>query len=198
MDISMDSIKALREETGVSVMQCKKALEEAGGDMDKARMALRKKSGEIAAKKGDRDLGAGVIAAYIHGGNVGAMVELGCETDFVAKNEDFKKLAYEIAMHVAASKPKYLKMDDVTDADKAKAKEFFEEEVSKTMAGKPEEIKAKALQGKIDTYFKEMVLLEQPFVKNGDMTIGELVKGAVQKFGENTELVRFARFAVGM
>ena len=103
----MDQIKELRDETGVAVMQCKKALEDAGGDMDKARMALRKKSGEIAAKKGDRTLGAGVVASYIHGNNtVGSMVELACETDFVAKNEDFKKLAYEIAMHVAATNPK--------------------------------------------------------------------------------------------
>jgi elongation factor Ts len=102
----MDQIKALRDETGVAVMQCKKALEDAGGDMEKARMALRKKSGEIAAKKGDRTLGAGAVASYIHAnGTVGAMVELSCETDFVAKNEEFKKLAYEIAMHVAAINP---------------------------------------------------------------------------------------------
>jgi len=194
----MDQIKALRDETGVAVMQCKKALEEAGGDMEKARMALRKKSGEIAAKKSERTLGSGVVAAYIHGnGSVGAMVELGCETDFVAKNEEFKKLAYDIAMHVAALRPKYLTQADITDEEKAKAKDFFVEEVEKTMAGKPEAIKEKALLGKLEVYFKEMVLVDQPFVKNGDMTIGDLVKGAVQKFGENTEIVRFSRFAVG-
>lgn len=198
MEIGMDQIKALRDETGVAVMQCKKALEEAGGDMEKARMALRKKSGEIAAKKSERTLGSGVVAAYIHGnGSVGAMVELGCETDFVAKNEEFKKLAYDIAMHVAALRPKYLTQADITDEEKAKAKEFFTEEVEKTMAGKPEAIKEKALLGKLEVYFKEMVLVDQPFVKNGDMTIGDLVKGAVQKFGENTEIVRFSRFAVG-
>lgn len=198
MEIGMDQIKALRDETGVAVMQCKKALEEAGGDMEKARMALRKKSGEIAAKKSERTLGSGVVAAYIHGnGSVGAMVELGCETDFVAKNEEFKKLAYDIAMHVAALRPKYLTQADITDEEKAKAKAFFIEEVEKTMAGKPEAIKEKALQGKLEVYFKEMVLVDQPFVKNGEMTIGDLVKGAVQKFGENTEIVRFSRFAVG-
>ncbi|OGZ05886.1 MAG: elongation factor Ts [Candidatus Lloydbacteria bacterium RIFCSPHIGHO2_01_FULL_49_22] len=198
MEIGMDQIKALRDETGVAVMQCKKALEEAGGDMEKARMALRKKSGEIAAKKSERTLGSGVVAAYIHGnGSVGAMVELGCETDFVAKNEEFKKLAYDIAMHVAALRPKYLTQADITDEEKAKAKDFFVEEVEKTMAGKPEAIKEKALLGKLEVYFKEMVLVDQPFVKNGDMTIGDLVKGAVQKFGENTEIVRFSRFAVG-
>lgn len=194
----MEQVKALRDETGVAVMQCKKALEEAGGDMEKARMALRKKSGELAAKKSDRTLGSGVVASYIHGaGSVGAMVELGCETDFVAKNEDFKKLAYDIAMHVAALRPKFLTVAEITEEDKAKAKAFFAEEVEKTMAGKPEAIKEKALQGKLDVYFKEMVLIDQPYVKNADVTVGDLVRGAVQKFGENTEIVRFARFAVG-
>ncbi len=194
----MEQVKALRDETGVAVMQCKKALEEAGGDMEKARMALRKKSGELAAKKSDRTLGSGVVASYIHGaGSVGAMVELGCETDFVAKNEDFKKLAYDIAMHVAALRPKFLSAAEITDEDKAKAKAFFAEEVEKTMAGKPEAIKEKALQGKLDVYFKEMVLVDQPYVKNADVTVGDLVRGAVQKFGENTEIVRFVRFAVG-
>ena len=198
MEIGMDQIKALRDETGVAVMQCKKALEDAGGDMEKARMALRKKSGELAAKKSERALGSGVVSAYIHGnGSVGAMVELGCETDFVAKNEDFKKLAYDIAMHVAALRPKFLTQADITDEDKVKAKAFFAEEVEKTMAGKPEAIKEKALTGKLEVYFKEMVLIDQPFVKNADVTVGGLVKNAVQKFGENTEIIRFSRFAVG-
>ncbi len=194
----MDQIKELRDETGVAVMQCKKALEDAGGDMEKARMMLRKKSGEIAAKKGDRSLAAGVVQAYVHGNNsVAAMVELSCETDFVAKNEEFKKLAYEIAMHVAAANPKYRTEADIPEEDKKKAKVFFEEEVAKTMAGKPEAIKTKALEGKIDTYFKELVLVHQPYIKNPDVTIGDLIKSAVQKFGENTELTRYARFAVG-
>ena len=194
----MDQIKELRDETGVAVMQCKKALEDAGGDMEKARMFLRKKSGEIAAKKGDRTLGAGVVASYIHGNaSVGALVELSCETDFVAKNEDFKKLAYEIAMHIAAANPKYRIEADISEVDREKAKVFFAEEVEKTMAGKPEEIKAKALEGKMNVYFAEQVLVKQPYVKNPDMTIGQLVEGAVQKFGEKTELTRFVRFAVG-
>jgi elongation factor Ts len=196
MAIEMEQIKALRDETGVSVMQCKKALEDAGGDIEKARMMLRKKSGEIAAKKSDRALGSGVVAAYIHGhGSVGAMVELACETDFVAKNEEFKQLAYEIAMHIAAINPKYRTEGDITEQDREKAKEFFAEEVAKM--DKPEAIKEKALQGKLDTYFGEQVLLAQPFIKNPDMLIGDLVKGAVQKFGENVELTRFVRFAVG-
>lgn len=198
MEITTELIKSLRDETGVSVMQCKKALEEAGGDIGKARMALRKKSGEIAAKKGDRTLGAGVIAAYIHSnGTVGAMVELACETDFVAKNDEFKRLAYDIAMHVAAMHPKYNKIEDVTDDDREHARAFFLDEVEKTLRGKPEEIKAKALEGKLATYFKEQALMEQPFVKNPDVTVGEMVKSAVQKFGEKTDLIRFVRYAVG-
>jgi elongation factor Ts len=198
MEITTELIKELRDMTGVSIMQCKKALEDAGGDREKAIMALRKKSGEIAAKKSERSLGSGVVAAYVHGaGSVGAMVELNCETDFVAKNEEFKALAHDLAMHVAAINPKYLRIEDVTDEDKAKAKAFFEEEVEKTMAGKPAPIKEKALQGKMDTFFKEQVLLEQPFIKDPARTIADLVKGAVQKFGENTEVGRYSRFAVG-
>jgi elongation factor Ts len=177
-------------------MQVKKALEDAKGDMDKARMALRKKSGEIAAKKGDRTLGSGVVSSYIHGnGSVGVLLELGCETDFVAKNEEFKKLAYEIAMHVAAMNPKYNRLTDVTDEDRAKATAFFQDEVDKL--DKPEPMKAKILEGKLDTYLKEQALMEQPFVKNPEMTVGDMVKGAVQKFGEKTEVVRFVRFAAG-
>jgi elongation factor Ts len=196
MEISMDQIKALRDETGVAVMQCKKALEDAGGDMDKARMALRKKSGEIAAKKGDRTLASGVVASYIHGnGSVGAMVELGCETDFVAKNAEFTKLAYDIAMHVAAMAPKYNRVENATDEDRAKATAFFQDEVAKL--DKPEEMKAKILAGKLETFFKEQSLMDQPYVKNPDMTVGDMVKGAVQKFGENTEVVRFVRFVAG-
>ncbi len=191
-------VKQLRDETNVAIMQCKKALEDAGGDMEKARIALRKKSAEIATKKADRTLGSGVVAAYIHGNStVGAMVELNCETDFVAKNEDFKQLAYDIAMHVAAVAPKYRVEEDIQEVERAKAIEFFKEEVDKQMAGKPEEIKQKALDGKISAYFAEQVLMKQPYVKNPDITIAQLIEGAVQKFGEKTELARFSRFVVG-
>lgn len=194
----MDMVKQLRDETNVAIMQCKKALEDAGGDMEKARIALRKKSAEIATKKADRTLGSGVVAAYIHGNStVGAMVELNCETDFVAKNEDFKQLAYDIAMHIAAVAPKYRVEEDIPESDRAKAIEFFKEEVEKQMAGKPEEIKQKALDGKISAFFAEQVVMKQPYVKNPDITIAQLIEGAVQKFGEKTELARFSRFVVG-
>lgn len=198
MEISMDMVKQLRDETNVAIMQCKKALEDAGGDMEKARIALRKKSAEIATKKADRSLGSGVVAAYIHGNStVGAMVELNCETDFVAKNEDFKQLAYDIAMHIAAVGPKYRTVDDISESDRAKAGEFFQEEVDKQMGGKPEEIKKKALEGKMNAFFAEQVLMQQPYVKNPDVTIAQLIDGAIQKFGEKTELSRYSRFVVG-
>jgi elongation factor Ts len=195
MEITTETIKELRDQTGISVMQCKKALEEAEGNMEKATMLLKKKSGEIASKKSGRSLGSGTIAAYIHaGGAVGSMIELSCETDFVAKNEDFKKLAYDIAMHAAATNPEFISTDDISDEDKKKATEMFEKEVEKS--DKPEDIKKKMLEGKLNAYFNERTLLEQSFVKNPDVTIKGLLEEAVQKFGERTEVTNFTRFAI--
>ncbi len=192
--ISLDQVKELRDETGISVMQCRKALEDAGGDKEKALILLRKKGAEISAKKSDRSLGAGIVSAYIHSnGLIGSMVELACETDFVAKNEEFVKLAHDIAMQISATNPEFRTMDEIVEADKAKAKEIFAEEV----VGKPEELKEKILQGKLDSYFKERVLLDQPFIKNQDLTIRQLIDGFVQKFGERIEVSRFSRFNVG-
>ena len=193
--ITTEQVKELRDATGVSVMQCKKALEEADGDKEKALNLLMKKSGDIASKKSDRKLGAGTIQAYIHNsGTVGVMVELACETDFVAKNEEFVALAHDIAMHAAAMSPEFLSRDEITDDIKAEVREMFAKEVEES--DKPEDIKEKMLEGKVDTYFKEKVLLEQAFVKDPSVTIADLVKQAVQKFGENTEVVRFVRFSV--
>jgi elongation factor Ts len=190
--ITTENVKALRDRTGLSIMQCRKALEEAGGDAEKAIVILRKQSSAVADKKADRTLGAGVIASYIHGtGTVGAIVELSCETDFVAKNEEFKQLAYDIAMHVAATDPQFLSMEDITEDAKKAATEVFTEEV----AGKPEELRAKILEGKLASYFGEKVLLDQAFIKNPDLTIRDLVSGAIQKFGERTEIRRFVRFS---
>lgn len=174
-------------------MQCKKALEEAGGDIEKAKVILRKASAAIANKKGDRTLGAGIASAYTHAGGavVGAVV-LGCETDFVSRNGEFSKLAYDIAMHVAAMNPQFKSRNDVKDADIAAAKSVFESEV----ANVPEAAREKALQGKIDSYLKERVLLDQSFVKDANVTIGELISQAVQKFGEKVELIRFERLSV--
>lgn len=192
---STEQIKKLRDQTGVSIMQCKKALEESGGDMENAVIILRKQSGSIALKKAGRTLGAGVVASYIHaGGAVGAMVELLCETDFVAKNEEFKELARDIAMHIAAHNPEFLRAEDVTESDKEKVRNVYIKELENS--DKPEDIKTKILQGKIDAYFNEKTLLAQPFVKNPDVTISTLIDQAVQKFGEKTEISRFARFAI--
>ncbi len=192
-DINIEQVKRLRDETGISVMQCQKALEETAGDFEKAVIVLRKKGAEVAAKKSDRNLGAGAVASYIHaGGNVGSMVELFCETDFVSGNEEFKKIAYDIAMHVAASNPEYLSVNDITENDKEKAKEVFLKEVE----GKPEEMKEKILSGKLDAYFGERVLLNQPFIKNSEQTIKNLIDGATQKFGERVEIGRFVRFSI--
>jgi elongation factor Ts len=188
--ITTELIKELRDQTGISIMQCKKALEEADGDKEKALIILRKKSGEAAAKKSDRTLGAGAIGSYLHStGSVGAMVVLQSETDFVAKNEEFKKLAYDIAMHVAATNPEYLSQSDIPEDVEIKAREVFEKEVE----GKPEEMKEKILEGKLNAYFKDKILLEQSFVKNPEVTIQSLISQAVQKFGERVEIARFVR-----
>lgn len=193
MDISTERVKELRDKTGISIMQCRKALDEAGGDMEKAVIILQKQSKSIAGKKGDRSLGAGTVAAYLHStGNVGSMVELMCETDFVAKNEEFKKLAYDIAMHVAATNPQFLKKEDINAEVRQKAAEIFAEEVK----DKPENIKEKALEGKLSAYFGEQTLLDQPFIKNQDITIAGLIEGTIQKFGERIEIGRFARFSI--
>src|SRR3990167_11441797 len=190
--ISTDQVKELRERTGLSIMQCKKALEESSGDMEKAIIILRKNSASIAGKKADRTLGAGTIASYIHGaGTVGAIVELSCETDFVAKNEEFKALAYDIAMQVAATDPQFLRMDDITGESKKTATEVFLTEAE----GKSDDVKEKVIAGKLASYFGEKTLLEQDFIKNSELKIKDLITGATQKFGERIEIRRFVRFS---
>lgn len=193
--ITTEQIKELRDRTGISVMQCKKALEEAHGDQEKALAVLKKKGAEVADKKAARNLGAGVVRAYIHAnGSVGAMVELLTETDFVARNEEFSALAYDIAMHIAAMKPEFLDANAISDVAQAQARALFAEEVEKMQ--KPEDIKQKVMDGKLATYFGEKTLLSQPFVKNPDHTIADLIKNATQKFGEKIEVGRFACFSV--
>lgn len=174
-------------------MQCRKALEEAAGDMDKAVIILQKQSKGIAVKKAGRSLGSGVISSYIHGaGTVGAMVELMCETDFVAKNEEFKAMAYDIAMHIAATNPEFLKKDDIGEEARKKVAEVLADEVK----DKPENMREKILEGKLNAYFAERILLDQPFVKDQNMTISAMIESAIQKFGERIEVGRFARFGL--
>lgn len=192
---TMDEIKALRDMTGISVMQCKKALEEAGGDQEKALIILRKKGSDAASKKADRELGAGVVSAYIHNNNaVGTMIELSCETDFVAKNEEFKMLAYDLAMHATALRPRYVSEGNITEEDRTTATELFKKEVEES--GKPADIQEKMLKGKLDTYFGEQTLLSQAFVKDDSRTVKEVIDAAIQKFGERIEVRRMVRFSV--
>lgn len=193
--VTTEQIKELRDQTGISVMQCKKALEEAGGDMAKAILILKKKSADIAAKKGDRELGAGAVAAYIHGaGNVGAMVLLSCETDFVAKNEEFKALAYDLAMQVAATSPEYARRENIDEETKSTVRGMLEKETSSL--NKDDKMKKKILDGKVDAYFKDRILLEQSFIKDETLTIKELIDKYIQKFGERIEIRRFSRFSI--
>ncbi len=192
-EISTELVKELRDRTGVSIMQCRKALVESGGDIEKAIILLRNKSGDSSAKKADRTFHSGTVQSYIHSnGTVGAMVELLCETDFVANNEEFKSLARDIAMHVTASNPKFLKSEDIDEESKKRANEVFADEVK----DKPENVRAKILEGKLQAYFAEQVLLDQPFIKNPELTIKALVDSKVQKFGEKMSVGRFIRFKV--
>lgn len=191
MEITTESIKELREMTGVSVMQCKKALEEAGGDLDKAAVILKKHSAASALKKADRSLAAGIIGSYTHDGNIGAMVFLSCETDFVAKNPEFGALARELAMHVAATNPAYITSEEIPTEAKQTATDVFEKEV----VDKPIAMQAKILEGKLESYFRDQVFLKQSFIKDESKTIQDLLNEATQKFGERVEISRFARLS---
>lgn len=172
-------------------MQCKKALEEAGGDMEQAEVILRKRSGAAADKKADRELGAGAVATYLHGGEIGAMVLLSSETDFVARNEEFSALAREIAMQVAATNPSFLSDADIAPEARTAAEAVFKEEVK----DKPAEMQEKILEGKMKSYFQDQVLLNQPYIKDDSKTVNDLITEASQKFGERVEITRFARFS---
>lgn len=191
MEISTDLVKQLRDRTGISVMQCRKALEEAEGDIEKAEVILRKRSAGAAEKKADRDLAAGAIGSYLHGTEIGAMVQLSCETDFVARNDEFPQLARDIAMQVAATNPTYLSDADISEEARTAALAVFTAEV----ADKPADMQEKILAGKMQSYFKDMVLMEQSFIKDESKTIRALIEEASQKFGERVEVTKFARFS---
>ncbi len=189
-------VKELRDKTGCGMMDCKKALVEAKENMEKAIEILREKGLAKSAKKSDRIAAEGVVQSYIHmGGKIGVLVEVNCETDFVAKTDDFQKFAKDIAMHIAAADPKYLSKEDVPEAEVAHEKEILR--VQALNEGKPEKIVDKMVEGRIKKYYKEMCLLEQPFVKDPDITVGDLVKEQIMKIGENVKIRRFARFMMG-
>lgn len=193
MDIAQ--IKRLRELTGVGMTDAKKALEEASGDFDKALEAMRKKGMTKAEKRGEREARSGVIGTYNHDSRIGVLVEVNCETDFVARNEIFSNLVKDLAMHIAASGPQYVSPEHVPEADRqAKKAEFTE----KTKAeGKPDNMIEKIVDGMLKKHFAELCLLDQPFVKNPDQTVGEYVKEHIAKLGENIIVRRFSRLALG-
>ena len=193
--ISAQQIKELRERTGAGISDVKKALEDAKGDMARARELIERKLGGTAEKKAGREIKAGLVEAYIHSnGRIGALVELGCETDFVARNPGFKELAHDIALHIAAMRPLYLALDAVSKDAWQVEKERFEEEAR--ALGKPQNIVEQIVDGKLKSYFGALALLEQPFVKDQDKTVGTIIKEAIGKFGENIKVGRFARLEI--
>ncbi len=193
MDI--ESIKRLRELTGVGITDAKKALVEANGDFDKALEAMRKKGITKAEKRGEREARAGVIGTYNHDGRIGVLVEVNCETDFVARNELFTELVKDLTMHIAASAPEYVSVEDIpTDVREAAKKEFTEKAKAE---GKPEAMLEKIVDGMLKKHFAERCLMEQPFIKNPDQTVGEYVKEYIAKLGENIVVRRMSRMQIG-
>ena len=193
--MSIEDIKKLREMTGAGMMQAKEALTEAGGDIEKAQEILRVKGMAKADKKADRVAGAGMIGSYVHGGRIGVLVEVNCETDFVVKTEEFQNLVEELALHIAAINPQYVKRDEVSEEVMAKEKSLFEEEVKES--GKPAEHAGKIVEGKMDKWLAGICLLEQPFYKDDSMTVDEYVKSVIGKLGENIVVRRFTRLELG-
>ncbi len=191
--IKANQVKQLRETTGASMMECKKALEESGGDEKKALKILRQKGKSIALKKSSREAKQGIIDSYIHStGKVGVLLELNCETDFVARNEEFKKLAHDLAMHVAGMCPQYLTPGDIPEEVIKAEKDIYKKQFSDS--GKPQEVIDKIIEGKIKKYSEEISLLTQPFVKNPDITIKELIEEKIAKLGENIKVGQFTRY----
>lgn len=194
--ISAKMVKELRDKTSAGMMDCKQALKETDGDMEKAVEFLRKKGLATAQKRSGRAMSEGVVQTYIHmGGKLGVMVEVGCETDFVAKNEDFIAFAKDIAMHVAASNPLGIAEEDVPQEVVAKELEIYKAQALEM--GKPENIVEKIAQGKLAKFYKDNCLLDQPFVKNPDVAVKDLLNELIAKIGENISIKRFARFQVG-
>lgn len=193
-EISAKVVMALREKTNAGMMECKAALKEAEGDLEKAEIILRKKGTIKAEKKADRQTKEGIIASYIHmAGRIGVLIEVNCETDFVARNENFQAFVKDVSLHIAASNPRFLARDEISEDLIAKEREIALDQIK----GKPAEIAEKIVQGKIDKIFSEQCLLEQAFIKNPDQTVGDYVKSKISELGENLVVRRFVRYAVG-
>lgn len=196
MSISASMVKELRDKTGVGMMECKKALQEADGDIEKAQDYLRKKGLADASKRSGRSTSEGLVEAYIHvGSQIGVMIEMNCETDFVARNDQFKTLARDIAMHIAASAPQYISREEVPADVVEKEKAILMEQPD--MASKPENVREKIIEGRLGKFFEQICLLDQTYVKNPDQKVGDLVKQAISTIGENIRVRRFVRFSVG-
>lgn len=196
MRISAAMVKALRDRTGAGMMDCKRALQETDGDVEQAVDFLRSKGAAKAARRSDRAVREGVVASYLHhGGRIGVLLELNCETDFVANTDDFRDLARDLAMHVAASDPIAVRAEDVAPEVVERERRVYEEQVA--AEGKPEKIRDRIVAGKLAKFFKERVLVEQPFVKDADRSVGDLVTEVSARTGEKIAVARFARFRVG-
>jgi len=196
MTITASTVKELRERTGVGMMACKKALQESAGDIGAAEKILRTRGLAAAAKKAGRATGEGAVASYIHtGGKIGVLIEINCETDFAARSDDFQALVRDLAMHVAAASPRFVKREDVMESDLAEEREIARAQA--VQAGKPDNIVDKIVEGKMEKLYAQHVLMEQPFVKDSDQTVGQLIGEAVGRIGENIQLRRFARFVLG-
>jgi len=196
MEITAQLVKDLRERTGAGMMECKKALQATNGDIGEAEVYLRKQGIASAGKKASRATKQGLIGSYIHaGGQLGVMVEVNCESDFVARTGDFKELVHDIAMHVAAADPRYLRREDVPPAVLEQEKEIARDRARNE--GKPEKILDRIVEGRLTKFYEEVCLLEQPFVKEATLTIEQLVKTKIAKLGENISIARFIRFKVG-
>ncbi|HEY5211747.1 MAG TPA: translation elongation factor Ts [Acidobacteriaceae bacterium] len=189
-------VKELREKSGAPMGDCLKALQEAKGDMEEAFVVLRKRGMASAAKKASRSTNEGAVGTYIHaGGKIGVLIELNCESDFVARTDDFQELLKDIAMHIAAVDPRYVGKDEVTEADLAREKDIFRSQATAT--GKPAPVIEKIVEGKMSKFYEEVCLLEQPFIKEASLTIAQLIAQKVAKLGENISVRRFARFKIG-
>ena len=196
MEISAQLVKQLREKTGAGMMECKAALVESKGDLGEAEVVLRKKGIASATKKAARSTRQGVIGTYVHpGSQLGVMIEVNCESDFVARTEDFQELVHDLAMQVAAADPKYLRKEDVTEADLAREREIYRARA--LSEGKPEKMLDKITEGRMAKYYEEVCLYEQPFIKENTTTISDLIKSKIAKLGENIAVSRFVRFKVG-
>lgn len=194
--VSLELIQQLRERSGVGMMDCKKALEEAGGDIEKAVDLLRKKGAAVAKKRGENVTSEGLIHAYIHpGSHVGTMVQINCETDFVARTEDLAKFAQDVCMHIAAINPQCIIPEELDPAFVEKEQEIIREQLK--MQNKPEQLIENIIKGKMQKIYTEQCLLSQPFVKNDQITVQELLNELIAKLGENIKITKFARFEIG-